>query len=417
MSVTVETNKVTFNGDGVQTAFSFSFKIFVTTDLDVVVTDANGIETPLVLTTEYTVAATNNDFSDGGTVTVLTGSIPQSGETITIIRDLPITQTFEYTEGGKFPVSDHQDAIDKATLIAQELDEQRGRALIAPVSDPTGLDMTLDAAAARASEFLAFNEDGEPISSSGGVTVPVSTFMAGVLDDADAAEAMRTLQPSQTQTDTNHTITDSGASVVRVSTGASDRTITLPTLADNLDRKITIVKVDSAAGDVIIDGEGAEAMEGRATITLVGQDSTLVIRASATEWEILQWAGGRPATNAKRIIAEYIFDEDQELDYTSSFTDEMAAATITFVELPLNTVAILVYTDFRDSSVQVSAQWQRSSGGTQQFFTRERWADQGTNETRKFQWLPTDKNTIRVVSFNVDGATKSFIIYGYKIGE
>lgn len=60
----------------------------------------------------------------------------------------------------------------------------------------------------------------------------------------------------------NYTIKDAdGYDLIRVTTGAADRTITLPTAADNKNRVIEIYVVDDAAGNVIIDGEGAETIQ------------------------------------------------------------------------------------------------------------------------------------------------------------
>jgi hypothetical protein len=53
----------------------------------------------------------------------------------------------------------------------------------------------------------------------------------------------------------NYTITDSdGYDVISVTTGSSDRTITLPSAANNAGRRIRIVKSDSGTGDVLISG-------------------------------------------------------------------------------------------------------------------------------------------------------------------
>jgi hypothetical protein len=83
----------------------------------------------------------------------------------------------------------------------------------------------------------------------------------------------------------NYTILDTdGFRHIQVSTGASDRTITLPTAADNSDRMITISKTDSGVGDVIIDGEGAETIDGATTYTLDTQYQQLTIVCNGTSW-------------------------------------------------------------------------------------------------------------------------------------
>jgi len=74
--------------------------------------------------------------------------------------------------------------------------------------------------------------------------------------------------------------------VIEVSTGAANRTITLPTRADNTGRTITIRKSDSGAGKVIVDGEGAETINGTTTWEITDQYGYVVVQANSTEWAV-----------------------------------------------------------------------------------------------------------------------------------
>ena len=86
----------------------------------------------------------------------------------------------------------------------------------------------------------------------------------------------------------DYTITDiDGVQHLQVTTGASDITVTMPTLADNPVRAIYVTKVDSGAGTVIIDGEGAETISGEITKTIVFQYTTAQIKAGTTEWLLI----------------------------------------------------------------------------------------------------------------------------------
>jgi len=79
-----------------------------------------------------------------------------------------------------------------------------------------------------------------------------------------------------------------GYDIILVTTGASDRTITLPTAAANTGRKITIKKIDSGAGSVIVDGEGAELIDNVATKNVTGRYSVLVVVCSGAAWFVLE---------------------------------------------------------------------------------------------------------------------------------
>lgn len=86
----------------------------------------------------------------------------------------------------------------------------------------------------------------------------------------------------------DYTITDvDKIKTVFVTTGASTKTITLPTAADNRDRVIEVMKVDSGAGYVTIDGEGAETIDGYVTRTIFNQYGFIRLKSNGTSWNIL----------------------------------------------------------------------------------------------------------------------------------
>ena len=89
----------------------------------------------------------------------------------------------------------------------------------------------------------------------------------------------------------DYTITDTDANTVFVTTAATDRTITLPTAADNAGRIITVKKVDDGTGKVIIDGEGAETIDGAATVDVSQQYSLWRGMCDGTEWHTISSTG------------------------------------------------------------------------------------------------------------------------------
>jgi hypothetical protein len=83
---------------------------------------------------------------------------------------------------------------------------------------------------------------------------------------------------------TNYTIRDAdGYDWIKVTTGNSDRTITLPTVADNENRRITISKIDNGTGAVIVSCEGAEKIDNESTLSLLNL-STITIRSDGAKW-------------------------------------------------------------------------------------------------------------------------------------
>jgi hypothetical protein len=83
-------------------------------------------------------------------------------------------------------------------MLAQQAAESIGRTLHYPVSDSAALSTEIPNSIDRASKFLAFDADGEPIAAAGSVgELPVTPFMETVLDDATAAAARATLGVDQ----------------------------------------------------------------------------------------------------------------------------------------------------------------------------------------------------------------------------
>ena len=121
-------------------------------------------------------------------------------------------------------------------------------------------------------------------------------------------------------------------------------------------------------------------------------------------------------SNTSVVTQEYIFDEDAELDYSASFTDGMAAGTVTFTELPATTKAVWIYYKFSDTGVHSQLLIKRSSGGTAVISIAGQFADAGTNAIDGTAWLPTDGNTIYVTGLAAD-TTSTFVIIGYKTGQ
>lgn len=86
----------------------------------------------------------------------------------------------------------------------------------------------------------------------------------------------------------SYTITDTdGVKVLLVDDTSSDRTITLPTLADNQGRVLTVQNISSNKGNVTLDGEGSETISGSLSIDLPMKDSYTKVIATASEWVTL----------------------------------------------------------------------------------------------------------------------------------
>jgi hypothetical protein len=148
------------------TALAFSFKVFTAADLQVIrLNTTTGVETPLILNSDYTVTLNGNqNTSPGGTVTVVVAASATS--TVTITSNIANLQPTDLTNQGGFYPEVITDSLDRATIQIQQMFEDVGRSLKGPISDGN-LNMELPTSAIRASKFLYFDSNGLPSAAAG----------------------------------------------------------------------------------------------------------------------------------------------------------------------------------------------------------------------------------------------------------
>ena len=161
MTISTTTLKASYSGNGSTTAFAYTWKVFASTELAVYIrVDATGAETLKVEGTgsaNYAVSGVGE--TSGGNVTFVTA--PASGETIVILRSTAKIQGTDYQPADPFPAADHEDALDKLTHIAQELQEELDRSIkLSRTNTITSAEFT-DNAATRSSQVLSFDSAGE----------------------------------------------------------------------------------------------------------------------------------------------------------------------------------------------------------------------------------------------------------------
>ena len=181
--VSTTTTKVSYSCNGSTTTFDFSFPITATSDLTVVLrVTTTGVETTLTEATDYSLSTVNNDYTNGGTVTTV--ATYASGNTITLIQEIPQTQSTTLQDSGILRVAALEFALDRLTLLVQQLQEQLDRSMVVPRTET--LDMALPNSVDRANQYLSFSSLGVPTVSSSGFTsddYTVSSYMEGILDD------------------------------------------------------------------------------------------------------------------------------------------------------------------------------------------------------------------------------------------
>jgi hypothetical protein len=128
-------------GSGAAATFPFSFKVFTTADLEVVQLElSTNIETVLALTTDYTaVLNADQNSNPGGSITLIAGNLA-TGYNLIITSDVEPLQETDLTNQGGFYPEVINDALDKATIQIQQLEEKVARSAKLPITSAADAD-------------------------------------------------------------------------------------------------------------------------------------------------------------------------------------------------------------------------------------------------------------------------------------
>jgi hypothetical protein len=166
--ITATARRVVYSGSAGTGPYNFSFPVLTATDLDVYKDT-----TKLTLTTDYSVTISASD----GTGSVTLGSAASGDNTVTIVGARAIQRTTDFVTAGDLLASSLNVELDSQTIFVQQASEDATRAIKAPVTDPTSIDMTLPVKASRLGKLLGFDSStGNPEAVTGRVnSVSVST--------------------------------------------------------------------------------------------------------------------------------------------------------------------------------------------------------------------------------------------------
>jgi hypothetical protein len=270
MSLATTVNKVQYTANGSTTVFSFPYKFNTNSDLTVIETNVStGVDTTKTLTTDYTVSGAGN--SGGGSVTFLVA--PVNSRRITIQRVVALTQETDYQPDDDFPAEVHEAALDKLTMIAQQLNDADARTLKAPVADSITLG-TLPLDAVRANKALVFDATGQ-------VAVSVDNYVDQATAAAASASAASSSASAASTSASNAASSASAASssASSASSSASAAAASAASVAGGvLDNSVTTIKlVDLAVTTAKIDNLAVTAAKiANSTITAAKTDTTSV---------------------------------------------------------------------------------------------------------------------------------------------
>lgn len=185
MTIASTQSKAVYGGNGSTATFAVPFLFLRDEDIEVVLTDTEGLETGLVISTDYTLSGAGEPA--GGICTLSTP--PEPGQVLVIRRNPAMVQEVDYVENDAFPAQTHEAALDKLTMICQALAERLDRTITFRVSSAvTGVELPKP----ESGRFLGWNEAGDDLTNRDladidGVALPLAVDQGGTGADTPAA--------------------------------------------------------------------------------------------------------------------------------------------------------------------------------------------------------------------------------------
>ena len=231
--------------NGVTVTFAFPYMFLAEAQLIVTVTSALGVDTIQVLNIDY--AVTGEEDPAGGSITFVTA--PVSGTTLTITRIVDITQLIDYIANDDFPAETHEQALDRLTMICQQLASgttSYGRAIRVPLTEPAATDLVLPLE--RGNMVLAFDADGNAD------TTSLADLIASVVDTAGSSFSVGVVTGTATIKSCTFSLVGTGPFKIRV--WIVDGTASAPTLSKTLTPPDgnTVIEWDvlTSGGDAVV---------------------------------------------------------------------------------------------------------------------------------------------------------------------
>ncbi len=166
-------------GNGTASSYSFDFKVFGNADVCVTRTNLAAVDETLTLDSDYTVSLNAGQDPPGGSVN-LAAPLPNDFKLTLTSNVLPL-QPIDITNSGGFYPDVVESALDRQTILAQQVIETLGRSITLPVSLDPSISTQLGAPVPNG--VLAWNGTADQLIT----TTPESLSVSVNADDVRAA--------------------------------------------------------------------------------------------------------------------------------------------------------------------------------------------------------------------------------------
>ena len=320
------------------TQLTIDFPFFSLDDIEVIVTSAAGVDTPLTRGTganTFAVVGTSVDDGFSGGYITLGDTYSNAATKFTIFRDIPVTRTTDFPTSGPFNISALNTELDKLFAIEQELETKIGRTMKLAESDDAAT-LSLPNKDTRKGKVLAFNatsglpESGPSISdvaTVAAITADIGT-LADIEDGTDATDAIQTVAGISTQVQ----------NVSGISTAVTN--------VNNIRTDVTAVNNNSTNIDKVaaIDGNVTKVANIDANVTTVAGIDTEIQAVAADATDI--GAVAAKATEIGRLGTADAVADLAILGTTAAVADMNTLANISTDITAVGAKASLITSDF-----------------------------------------------------------------------
>jgi hypothetical protein len=193
MTLSTTASRVSYAANGATTTFAFAFRIWAAANLKVYLRNNTTLADMLqTLGSDYSVDVA----SYPNTGNVVFAAAPSSGQTVVIVRDMPLTQDLDLIASGSFAAENVEVQLDKLAAEIQTLRELIARSPRFNVGAALSDVALPEPRAAVGNQILGVTAAGDGFELKAPVDLSlqtVSSFIGTLLDDADAATARATL--------------------------------------------------------------------------------------------------------------------------------------------------------------------------------------------------------------------------------
>ena len=315
-------------GNGTTTVFPFYFKVFTAADVEVVrLTVATNVEVVLALTTNYTVTLnTDQNANPGGSITLVAGALA-SGYNLVITSAIGNLQPTDLTNQGGFYPDVINDALDRATIQIQQLQEGLDRAALLPITSDTDAAALVADIERLASSADNLDIDANNIASINTVAGAISNVnsVATNISNVNAVAGNATNINAVNSNSTNINAVNSNSSNINTVAGNNTNITTVAGISANV---TTVAGISSNVTSVAGNSTNINAVAGNATnINAVNANSTNINTVATNNTAINSvYTNMTAVTSAYTNIAAIIDAPTQAANAASSAAQAAASA-------------------------------------------------------------------------------------------